>query len=136
MTGMLIYFDSVILIYLFDHSGSFNGRALARLTTLQAAGDQIAVSDLTRLECRVLPVKLGDATKLVVYDSFFARSDVHLVPMPAAVYDQATLIRATHNFKLADSLHLASAANAGCDRFLTNDTRLSRFADIAIEILP
>ena len=43
---MLSYFDSVIVIYLFDHSGPFNVRAVNRLTALEAAGDTIAASDL------------------------------------------------------------------------------------------
>ena len=30
----------------------------------------------------------------------------------------------------------AAAVEVGCDRFLTNDTRLSAFADIAVEVLP
>jgi predicted nucleic acid-binding protein len=37
---------------------------------------------------------------------------------------------------LADSLHLAAAVEGGCDRFLTNDARLSRFPDIPVEVLP
>src|SRR4051812_8799746 len=104
---MLIYCDSVILMYFFDHSGPFNVRATNRLMALAAAGDQIAISDLVRLECRIKPIKNGDATKLSVFDAFFARRDVRLMPITTAVFDRATLIRATHTFKLADSLHLA-----------------------------
>ena len=133
---MLIYFDSVIPIYLLDQTGSFNARATARLTALEAARDQIAVSDLVRLECRVKPLKIGDVVKLAAFDSFFVRPDVRLLPLSTTVYDRATLIRATHNFKLADSLHLAAAVEGGCDRLLTNDTRLSGFPDIFVEVLP
>jgi hypothetical protein len=48
---MLIYCDSVILIYYLDHSGSFQVRAAKRITTLQGAGNLVGVSDLCRLEC-------------------------------------------------------------------------------------
>jgi predicted nucleic acid-binding protein len=133
---MVVYFDSVIIIYLLDHTGSFQTRARARLAALEAAGDRVAVSDLSRLECRVKPMALGDAVKLAGFDDFFARADVVTVPLPAAVYDRATRLRASCNFKLADSLHLAAAIERGCDRFLTNDVRLSRCADITIEVLP
>lgn len=133
---MLIYFDSVIPIYLLDETGSFNARAVARLTALEAANDQIAITDLVRLECRVKPIKVGDAVKLAAFDSFFSRPDVRLLLLPTAVYDRATLIRATHNFKLGDSLHLAAAVEGGCSRFLTNDRRLSGFPDIVVEVLP
>jgi predicted nucleic acid-binding protein len=133
---MLIYFDSVIVIYLIDHTGSFQGRAVARLATLAAAGDGIAVSDLTRLECRVRPIARGDAAKLAGFDAFFSRTDVIKVALTTTVYDRATLLRATYHFKLADSLHLAAAIEGGCGRFLTNDTRLSRCTDITVEVLP
>lgn len=133
---MLIYFDSVIVIYLLDHTGSFQKRAAARLMSLEAAGDRIAVSDLTRLECRVKPLAKGDVVKLAGLDAFFIRPDVFKVPVTTAVYERATLLRARLNFKLGDSLHLAAAIENGCDRFLTNDTRLSRCTDIAVEVLP
>ena len=133
---MLIYFDSVIVIYLIDHTGTFRARAAKQLTSLTTAGDQIAVSDLTRLECRVKPIALGDKIKLAGFDAFFTRPDVQRVPLPTAVYDRATLLRATHNFKLGDSLHLAAAIEAGCDRFLTNDHRLNKCTYITVEVLP
>jgi predicted nucleic acid-binding protein len=134
--GVLIYFDSVIVIYLLDNIGPFNLRAVARLSALLAAGDRMAVSDLTRLECRVKPIKNGDAAKLADFDAFFARSDVGLAPITPAVFDRATNIRAAHNFKLADALHLATAVEYGCSRFLTNDNRLATFGDVTVEVLP
>jgi uncharacterized protein len=133
---MLIYFDSVIIIYLIDHTGSFQSRAAGRLAAMTAAGDQIAVSDLTRLECRVRPIAAADAVKLAGFDAFFARPDVVKVGLSTPVCDRATLLRATYNFKLADSLHLAAAIESGSVRFLTNDARLSRCTDITVEVLP
>jgi uncharacterized protein len=103
---MLIYCDSVILMYYFDHTGSFNVRATTRLAALAAASDQIAVSDLVPLECRVKHVQTGNTAKLAVFDAFFTRPDVRLMPITTAVFDRATLIRARHNFRLGDALHL------------------------------
>jgi uncharacterized protein len=133
---MRVYCDSVILMYFFDHTGPFNMRATNRLAAIAATGDRIAISDLVRLEYRVKPVKNGDTTKLALFDAFCAQPDVQVVPITKAVFDRATVIRATRNFKLGDSLHLAAAAEAGCDRFLTNDARLSAFTDIPVEVLP
>ena len=133
---MIIYWDSVITIYLLDHTGSFQARARARLATLEKAGDQVAVSDLSRLECRIKPIRTGDAASLAQFDAFFARPDVQRVPLSTAVYDRATLLRATYNSKLGDSLHLAAAIEAGCDLLLTNDHRLSKCTEIRIEVLP
>jgi predicted nucleic acid-binding protein len=133
---MLVYCDSVILIYFFDHTGPLNVRATNRLAALAAAGDRIAVSDLVGLEYRVKPVKTADTVKLTLFDAFCSRPDVQVVPITTAVFDRATLIRAAYNFKLGDSLHLAAAVEGGCDRFLTHDNRLSSCTDIPVEILP
>jgi predicted nucleic acid-binding protein len=133
---MLIYCDSVILIYYFDHTGPFNLRAANRLAALGGAADRIAISDLVRLEYRVKPVKYGDAIKLALFDAFCVRPDVQVVPITTAVFNRATTIRATHGFRLGDSLHLAAAAEARCDRFLTNDARLAAFTDVAVEVSP
>ena len=132
---MLIYLDSVILIYALDHVGTFQTRADNRLRTIATVCDQIALSDLSRLECRVKPIQLGDLRKLQVFDSFFARPDIQVMPLPSSVFDRATFIRANHGFKTADALHLAAAIEGGCQLFLTNDFRLSRFPGLAIEVL-
>jgi uncharacterized protein len=133
---MRIYCDSVILIYYFEGAPSFKARATNRLAALWAAGGIMATSDLVRLECRMQPIRLGDTAQLADYDNLFSQPNVQRVPITTTVFDRATLLRATHNFKLADALHLAAAAESGCDRFLTNDTRLSAFTAISVEVLP
>lgn len=133
---MLVYLDSVICIYAVEGAPSFKARAQARLIALRAAGDEPAVSDLTWLECRVKPIRLGDAVSLSDMEAFLTASDVVRIPMPPAVYERACRIRAAHGFKLADALHLATAVESGCALFLTNDLRLSSFTDIVVEVLP
>jgi predicted nucleic acid-binding protein len=133
---MLVYLDSVIVIYAIEGAGPFQARARARLATLAAAGDQAAVSDLTRLECRVKPPRLGDAPLLADYETFFAAPDLVWLPLASSVYERAARIRANYGFKLGDSLHLAAAVEHGCGRFSTNDTRLGGFPDLIVEILP
>src|SRR5436309_1245844 len=134
--GVLIYLDSAIVIYAVENPTGFGPQARARLAAARAAGDELAVSDLTRLECRVHPMGRGDAQLLAEFDAFFAAPDVLRVPITTAVFDRATPIRAVHNYKLGDALHLATAVEGGCGVFLTNDHRLSGFPDIPVEVLP
>jgi predicted nucleic acid-binding protein len=72
---------------------------------------------------------------LARFDGFFSHPDVQVVPITPAVFDRAAQIRATHGYKTLDAINLAAAAEANCDLFLTNDTQLSGFADITVEIL-
>jgi predicted nucleic acid-binding protein len=133
---MLIYLDSVIVIYAVDKLPLFEPRAQARIAALRAAGDRIAVSDLIWLECRVKPIRTGDAVRRAEFEDFLRAPDVVRLALPISVFERATFIRAKYNYKLADALHLATAVEGMCDRFLTNDLRLSGFPDIPVEVLP
>jgi predicted nucleic acid-binding protein len=133
---MRVYCDSVILIYHLEGAPSFQARANARLAALWSAGDTLATSDLVRFECRMLPIRLGDAAALALYDNLLNQPNVMLIPLTTAVFDRGTQIRASHNFTALDSLHLATAIEGCCDRFLTNDARLSSFTGIPVEVLP
>jgi predicted nucleic acid-binding protein len=132
---MLVYCDTVILIYFLEQTGVLQSKTTARLAAIRAAGDELAASDLTRLECRVGPIKRNDALLLARYDALFSKSDVRLVPLTGSVYDRAAEIRARNPFKLADAIHLAAAVEAGCGLFLTNDRKLTQFTDISVEVL-
>jgi predicted nucleic acid-binding protein len=117
---MLVYLDSAICVYAVEGVPSFQARARTRLADLRTAGDQPAISDLTWLECRVKPIRQGDATLLNDMEAFLNAADMLRIPMPTAVYERACRIRAIHGYKLADALHLAAAIEGGCGLFLTN----------------
>jgi predicted nucleic acid-binding protein len=132
----LTYLDSVIVIYAVEGASVFQARARARLAALRAAGDRAVVSDLTWLECRVKPLRQGDAVLLAEFEKFLSAPDVIRIALPTPVFERATAIRAQHNYKLGDSLHLAAAVEFGCHVFLTHDLRLRGFPDITVEVLP
>jgi len=132
---MLVYLDTMICIYAVEGAPPFLAKARTRIAASRAAGDELAISDLTWLECRVLPIRNADAAALADMEMFLNATDIKRVPMPLNVYERACKIRAVHNFKLADALHLAAAVEASCATFLTNDLRLSGFPDIPIEVL-
>src|SRR5207245_3447503 len=99
---MLAYLDSVICIYAVEGAPSFQARARARLAAMRSAGDQPAISDLTWLECRMKPIRLGDAVALADMEAFLTGSDVVRLSMPTALCERACRIRAGHHDKLAD----------------------------------
>lgn len=133
---VIVFLDTNLAIYLIEGPLGFGPRAVRHLTGLRAGGHSFAVSDLVRVECRVHPIRHGHHTLLAQYDAFFAAAHVQVLPLTTPVCDRATLLRATYHFKLADALQLAAAIAHGCDRFLTNDTRLSHCTDIPVDVLP
>jgi len=58
---LIDFLDTNMVIYLIENPPLFGARAAALITGLIAAGHTFAVSDLVRLECRVLPIRAADA---------------------------------------------------------------------------
>jgi uncharacterized protein len=132
---VIAFLDTNIVIYFAEKNPVWGPKATARYAAILAAGDEPAVSDLVRMECRIGPLKSGNTVRLNEFDAFFASPDVHVFAATPAVCDRASEIRAAYGFKPLDALHLAAAVENGCGLFLTNDTRLNRFTGIPIEVL-
>jgi predicted nucleic acid-binding protein len=130
---MILYLDTNIVIYAIEYNPVFGPKAVSRLATARGSGDSLMISDLTRMECLVLPLRLGNVALQHTYQGFFAL--VTVVPITPAVCDRAAQIRATHRFLPMDALQLAAVVEHGANVFLTNDLRLSSFPDITIEVL-
>jgi hypothetical protein len=64
---MLIYLDSVVVIYAVEGAPALKARAKARLSALHTAGDDLATSDLSRLECLVVPLRKKDAALMAIF---------------------------------------------------------------------
>lgn len=129
---MRIDLDANPVIYTIERMEPYAAIVDARLA---AVGIVRVASDLTRLECRVKPIQVGNAALLRDFDEYFADNVSEIVPLSRAVMDRATEIRAQFGFKTPDAIHLAAASVAKCDVFLTNDHRLDRFTELAIEII-
>ncbi|OYT74089.1 MAG: hypothetical protein CFK49_10200 [Armatimonadetes bacterium JP3_11] len=126
-----IYLDSAPVIYLVERVEPY----YAALQTAIHWDDLLVVSHLTRMECRILPMRTGDRQLLAEYDAFFASQIREIALLDARVMDKATEIRALYRFGIADSIHLAAAVVSGCEVFLTNDLRLTHFSEIVVRTL-
>ncbi len=53
---MIVYFDTNIVIYAVQNPAVFGPKTSSRLTALRTSGDTFMASDLTRMECLVVPL--------------------------------------------------------------------------------
>ena len=135
MGRAVIYADANVIIRLIEGDAAARAPFEARLLPLRGAGRFLLTSQLSRLECRTKPRRVGDAALLLLYDAFFSSIEVDVVPLTIAVVDKATELRATLNLKTPDALHLATAVVSGATTFLTGDKALARCTALAVEIL-
>ncbi len=124
------YLDTAPVIYSVEQIPVFGAVVDARLSATDAI---LVASDLTRMECRVKPLRTGDIELLKDFDAYFEGVVAEIVVLSREVIDRATEIRAQYSFKTPDAIHLAAAMVSNCNVFLTNDHRLDRFPGIAVE---
>ena len=129
---MRVYFDAAPLIYLVENVSPYVEQLIQRLSLEDV---QQVCSDLTRMECRVKPLRDDETALLTAFDAYFAEVINETVPLSRATMDRATEIRARYGFKTPDAIHLACAVIAECDLFLTNDKRLRKFDEIIVEVI-
>jgi len=129
---MRLYLDTAPVIYTVEQVPLYAAAVDARLSD---SGIVLVASDLTRLECRVKPIRDNDVDLLDDYDDYFEKAVNEIVVLSREVMDSATNIRAQYRFRTPDAVHLAAAVMSNCDVFLTNDYRLGRFGEITIEII-
>jgi predicted nucleic acid-binding protein len=123
------YLDTNMVIYFVEHHPQFFPLLYQRLVN-DAGQPQVAFvsSDLVRMETRVLPLRTQNQALLTKYEDFFNLAEMSNTPFGHTLFDLATDLRANHNLKTPDALHLAAAIAAGCDEFWTNDGRLAKAA--------
>jgi predicted nucleic acid-binding protein len=129
---MRVYLDTAPVIYTVEDVPIY----------AQAVDDFLAVpkiermaSDLTRMECRLKPLRDSDLDLLEDFDHYFKEIVSEIISLSREVIDRATEIRAKYEFKTPDAIHLAAACVSKCDVFFTNDYRLDRFQEIRVEVI-
>ena len=139
---MIAFLDASALIYLVDgelHWAAAVKEELRRMATTAStsgAGIRLAISRLSWLECRVGPLRRGDATALERFDGVFARSDLLWVELTAAVVERATRLRADHNLRTPDALQAACCLELGPMAVLvTGDAGFQRVPDLQVALL-
>jgi predicted nucleic acid-binding protein len=122
--------DSAPIIYLVEDILPYTPALVSRLS----APNMIQVcSELSRLECRVKPIRDGEEALLAAFDSYFGGIVNEVLPLSCQVLERATLLRARYGFRIPDAIHLAAAIDGDCDLFLTNDSQLARCQEITVE---
>ena len=114
-------FDSDVLIYA-TVPGHALGRRVKALFTAAPAEVPVGTGSLLLLpEVLSKPIRDGAAEQQRDLKALLAR--LELLAMGPATADLATAAAAKYALRAADALHLASALEAGADRFITNNRR-------------
>ncbi len=119
-----IYWDTMLFIYWLENNPQFAKRVGAIHKRMEERGDQLITGAFTFGEVLAGPYRVG-AVKVADESKRLLRSVVsEVVPFTIETADHYAQIRGAMGIPPADAIHLASAAQAGTDLFLTNDKNL------------
>lgn len=119
-----IYWDSMLFVYWLEDNQQFAKRVGAIYSRMMERRDELITSAFTFGEVlagvyRAGAVRAADDTRRLLQ-----RVISEVVPFNLDVSEHYARIRGTQGVAPADAIHLACAAQATTDLFLTNDKRL------------
>jgi len=117
-----IYWDSMLLIYLLEGNPTYVKRVQHLLQRSYERQDSIYTSFLALGE--VLAGAVNSAENAIKIQEAMGEMGFKYLPFDAGAVMPFSQLRAKSKLKVADAIHLASAASAGIDLFLTGDKQL------------
>ncbi len=119
-----VYWDTMLFIYWLEDHPKFARRVGAIHSRMEQRGDELITGTFTFGEVlagvyRKAGPQLADESRRLLQSVV-----AEVVPFTLETADRYARIRASSGITPADAIHLASAAQAGTDLFLTNDKSL------------
>lgn len=121
----LVYWDSMLFIFWLEDHPAWGPRVERVFQAMQRRGDRLCTGALAVGEVLAGPVRAGDTGAADRVRAFFRRPEVSVLPFTMRAADHFAWLRSL-GAGAADAVHLATAAEAGADLFLTHDRRLRR----------
>jgi predicted nucleic acid-binding protein len=121
-----IYWDSMIFIYVIEKNPAYFPIVKAAHESMKRRGDTLCTSIFTVGEVLVGPRKSGSQSGVDRIRNYFAGDTISILPFTFETAEQFALIRSWTGTSPSDAIHLAAAAEAHADVFLTNDVNLLR----------
>jgi predicted nucleic acid-binding protein len=119
-----IYWDSMLFIYVIEKNPTYFPIVKTVHEAMKRRGDTLCTSIFTLGEALVGPRKAGSQSGVDRIRNYFAGDTISILPFTFETAEQFALIRSWTGTSPSDAIHLAAAAEAHVDVFLTNDAGL------------
>jgi uncharacterized protein len=119
-----IYWDTMLFIYWLEDHPQYAKRVGAIRSRMEERGDQLITGAFTFGEILAGAYRKGAVQVASESRRLLQEVVSEIVPFTIETVDHYARIRGALGLPPADAIHLACAAQAGTDLFLTNDQRL------------
>lgn len=121
-----VFWDTMLFIYLMEGEPAFANRAQNLLERMTERGDTIYTSNLALGEILAGAEKTLDPNRPRRVRATLDSLGLIYLPFDEKAVLPFSRLRSQSRVKVADAIHLACAASAGIDLFLTNDQQLTK----------
>ena len=119
-----IYWDTMLFIYWLEDNPQYARRVTTIQSRMRERRDQLLTGAFTFGEVLAGVYRAGDEQRAKDVRVLLQEAVAEVLPFNVETADHYARIRARLGVSPADAMHLAAAAHAGTDLFLTNDNRL------------
>ncbi len=130
-----IYWDSMLFIYLLEGNPAYTQRVQQLLERAYKRNDSLFTSYLALGEVMAGAEKSPHPQKATVIRSNLEDMGFSFLPFDSGAVAPFSRLRAKEKLRIADSIHLACAASAGIDLFLTGDKQLLKLDVSGIQFI-
>jgi predicted nucleic acid-binding protein len=136
LQGDRIYLDVNIWIYALEGYPDFNSDLTALFQAIDQGTLTAVTSELALAEALVKPIQDQDQAVQHLYQQAIAdRPNVEVIAIDRTTLITAAQLRATTKLKLPDAIHAATALQAQCSTFLTNDRGFRNVPQLTVLLL-
>jgi predicted nucleic acid-binding protein len=119
-----IYWDTMLFIYLLEDHPVFSLRTRELLQRAYKRGDSLYTSYLALGEMMAGAAKSPDPKTAVTVAETIREMGFSFLPFDGGAVTPFSTLRSKQKLRIGDSIHLACAASAGVDLYLTGDKQL------------
>lgn len=130
-----VYWDTMLFAYMIEAHPEHGVRTKQILAAMRNRRDILCTSIFTLGEVLTGPYKRGAMDLVSEVREAFRPPEVELLPFQPETAERYAQIRAANRVSPADAIHLACAAVAGVNLFLTNDHKLSKLVIPGIDFI-
>ena len=130
-----IYWDTMFFAYLIEANPEYGLRVQEILGSMKKRHDTLCTSIFTLGEVLTGPYKKGASDLASTVKELIRPPAVELLPFNLETSERYARIRANNRVSPADAIHLACAAQAGVNLFLTNDRDLPKLVIPGIDFI-
>ena len=130
-----VYLDASAFIYSVERIEPYRTLLEPVWHRAQAGRFTVVSSELVVSEILVRPLREGNAVAESLFRSLLGSNEVRLIAATRPLWEQTARLRAETGLKTPDALHAASAMQAGCTLFLTNDGDFRRVNGLPVSVL-